>query len=458
MPIPKPNKDESQKDFVSRCMGNDTMNSEYPGQEQRAAVCYSQWREEHPEDKKKEKATIETLKVEDFEDIDNDALRALRLRFLQQWEKNFQDNDAQNSKSFNRVDFINKYASVIKELKKRNMKYKGTSELDKLTLRKSMFSGVSSEHWGDVVLMKDHICIMGKAVADPKSVDYIDVLYRPFKVTSKLDIEEKLNEVVSKYGNARVGWLEENADFSGEAIPLYDLVLKAKRGPLQIKKIEGKPEEKRVFTEELYVPKSPSTAEEGMAYIVIWSDEDGPKLEEFSNRELALGRAKEAADDRTLLSFEYSYSREEKAKAPVTKLGEFKIMKVEGEEEGVDERIVTGLVYAPAQDPNNPELDAQGDYVEGAAQIEKAMYNFMEAGQRLRLMHEGWGRSDLVLLENWQVGTEDVMIRGGEQLPSGAWMMTIKVNNNDLWKEIREGKLTGFSLGGTAVGIEEEVE
>jgi lambda family phage portal protein len=40
MPTPSPG--ESESDFVSRCMGDDTMVSEYPDTEQRAAVCYAQ--------------------------------------------------------------------------------------------------------------------------------------------------------------------------------------------------------------------------------------------------------------------------------------------------------------------------------------------------------------------------------------------------------------------------------
>ncbi len=48
MPIPKPNKDESKDDFVSRCMSDDVMKSEYDDDDQRVAICMSQW-------KKKEK-------------------------------------------------------------------------------------------------------------------------------------------------------------------------------------------------------------------------------------------------------------------------------------------------------------------------------------------------------------------------------------------------------------------
>lgn len=42
MPIPQPNKDESKKDFISRCMKNDTMNKEYPNPNQRYAICNQQ--------------------------------------------------------------------------------------------------------------------------------------------------------------------------------------------------------------------------------------------------------------------------------------------------------------------------------------------------------------------------------------------------------------------------------
>ena len=44
MPIPSPKKSEKQRDFVSRCMGDETMNKEFPDQKQRAAVCYSQFK------------------------------------------------------------------------------------------------------------------------------------------------------------------------------------------------------------------------------------------------------------------------------------------------------------------------------------------------------------------------------------------------------------------------------
>jgi len=43
MPLPKPNENETEDDFISRCMGNETMQEEYPDEEQRYAVCITQW-------------------------------------------------------------------------------------------------------------------------------------------------------------------------------------------------------------------------------------------------------------------------------------------------------------------------------------------------------------------------------------------------------------------------------
>ncbi len=41
MPIPIPNKDEKQDDFIARCMS--ILNKEYPDNKQRYAICIRQW-------------------------------------------------------------------------------------------------------------------------------------------------------------------------------------------------------------------------------------------------------------------------------------------------------------------------------------------------------------------------------------------------------------------------------
>jgi hypothetical protein len=53
MPIPKPRKDESKKDFVQRCMIDDTMTFEYEDIDQRLAVCSTTYEEKLTKDELK---------------------------------------------------------------------------------------------------------------------------------------------------------------------------------------------------------------------------------------------------------------------------------------------------------------------------------------------------------------------------------------------------------------------
>ena len=44
MPIPSPD-GKKKNDYISDCMGDDAMNSEFPDSKQRAAVCYSKYKQ-----------------------------------------------------------------------------------------------------------------------------------------------------------------------------------------------------------------------------------------------------------------------------------------------------------------------------------------------------------------------------------------------------------------------------
>ena len=45
MPIPTPNKDENNKDFIDRCMSDDIMVEDFEDEKQRLAVCNTQLEE-----------------------------------------------------------------------------------------------------------------------------------------------------------------------------------------------------------------------------------------------------------------------------------------------------------------------------------------------------------------------------------------------------------------------------
>ena len=45
MPLPKPTPQENKKEFIMRCMSDDTMNKEFPETDQRLAACSTTYEE-----------------------------------------------------------------------------------------------------------------------------------------------------------------------------------------------------------------------------------------------------------------------------------------------------------------------------------------------------------------------------------------------------------------------------
>jgi len=70
MPIPKPTDNETEDEFLQRCMGNDLMNDEYPESDQRYAVCLTQWENrdkwrDYPMERKEFKFEIKEVNEEE---------------------------------------------------------------------------------------------------------------------------------------------------------------------------------------------------------------------------------------------------------------------------------------------------------------------------------------------------------------------------------------------------------
>lgn len=77
MPLPRPNKGEKQDDFIDRCMANPTVKDEFPDNDQRLAVCFSQW-------KKGKRDGEETVQPDrENQEMSNQTSRPERLALLQ---------------------------------------------------------------------------------------------------------------------------------------------------------------------------------------------------------------------------------------------------------------------------------------------------------------------------------------------------------------------------------------
>jgi len=96
MPLPKPKKDEKEKDWIKRCMSNDAMKKEFSDNDQRLAVCYDKWRDK---DKEKKSEEMEELREEiDTSDLNMPKEKItispsnIERRYITDHELRFSDN------------------------------------------------------------------------------------------------------------------------------------------------------------------------------------------------------------------------------------------------------------------------------------------------------------------------------------------------------------------------------
>lgn len=108
-----------------------------------------------------------------------------------------------------------------------------------------------------------------------------------------------------------------------------------------------------------------------------------------------------------------------------------------------DEQVVTAVVLQPEV------VDAHGDIISKDV-IKKAAHNFLakfNKATKLGLMHKNFAKN-FELLESY-VAPGNIVING-ITVKEGAWIMTVRVLSAAIWKQIKEGKIKGFSIGGKA--------
>lgn len=108
-----------------------------------------------------------------------------------------------------------------------------------------------------------------------------------------------------------------------------------------------------------------------------------------------------------------------------------------------DEHIVCGVVYAPN------EVDSQGDTT-NEEEIRKALYSYMEGPQKFKVNHKG-KYIDTKVLEIY-IAPVDFAINN-QKIKKGSWLLIARVLDEKVWKGIKDGSITGYSLAGRATHI-----
>jgi hypothetical protein len=114
-----------------------------------------------------------------------------------------------------------------------------------------------------------------------------------------------------------------------------------------------------------------------------------------------------------------------------------------------EKRMVTGVAMSAN------EIDSDGDFFTPET-VFTAMVNFMLWYRNIGLEHIVDVTGDVDIVESWQL--REPMEIAGKTVAAGSWMMTLKVWNTRLWDALKDGSLAGFSIGGDAFEISEELE
>jgi hypothetical protein len=113
-----------------------------------------------------------------------------------------------------------------------------------------------------------------------------------------------------------------------------------------------------------------------------------------------------------------------------------------------EERLAYGVVLEPEI------IDAQKD-IYSDVEVRTCAHTFMEKYMRLARQHREFVDGKVKILESF-IAPCDFTI-GTAKVKKGSWVMAVRVLDDALWKDVKAGKLTGFSIGGTARRVAESL-
>jgi hypothetical protein len=95
--------------------------------------------------------------------------------------------------------------------------------------------------------------------------------------------------------------------------------------------------------------------------------------------------------------------------------------------------------------PDEPDL--HGD-ITSAAEIQKACHNFNKFCRQPNLFHVS--KTDSFEFAESYIAPVDFTI-GEEVIKAGTWLANVQFLNDDLWQAVKDGEISGLSIGALAV-------
>ena len=111
-----------------------------------------------------------------------------------------------------------------------------------------------------------------------------------------------------------------------------------------------------------------------------------------------------------------------------------------------EEQTITGVVLQPEI------VDGQGDIISKEV-IAAAAHEYLSSynkSTKLGLMHKIF-KPQFELYESFIAPVD--MVIGDSLVSAGSWIIVVHVLDANIWKQIKDGKLRGFSIGGKATVV-----
>jgi hypothetical protein len=125
---------------------------------------------------------------------------------------------------------------------------------------------------------------------------------------------------------------------------------------------------------------------------------------------------------------------------------------IELKEVDSEKKILMGAALVPNKQILRADKDGKPYYIYFSEDtVKKASELFlMRSNQNNATYEHNQKLKGMSVVESWIIEDEkqDKSAKYGFNLPKGTWMISMKVNNEDVWKDVKDGKVKGFSIEG----------
>jgi hypothetical protein len=125
---------------------------------------------------------------------------------------------------------------------------------------------------------------------------------------------------------------------------------------------------------------------------------------------------------------------------------------IELKEVDTEKKILMGAALVPNKQILRADKDGNGYYIYFSEDtIKKASELFlMRSNQNNATLEHKEKLNGMSVVESWVIDNPemDKSKEYGFNLPKGTWMISMKVNNEDIWNDVKAGKVKGFSIEG----------